>query len=52
MDSNHQYRIRNNLFGCPRSVPQFAFRNKNRLFRAGDRWFESISLLQGVHCET
>src|SRR5258705_10206446 len=23
------------LFGCPRSVPQFAFRNKNRLFRAG-----------------
>src|SRR5207244_414554 len=24
MDSNHQYRIRNDLFGCPRSVPQFA----------------------------
>jgi hypothetical protein len=23
------------LFGCPRSVPQFAFRKKNRLFRAG-----------------
>src|SRR5205823_5192513 len=36
------------LFGCPRSVPQFAFRNKNRLFRAGDRWFESISLQRRV----
>jgi hypothetical protein len=23
------------LFGCPRSVPQFAFRKKNRLFLAG-----------------
>ena len=23
------------LFGCPRSVPQFAFRKKNRLFRSG-----------------
>jgi hypothetical protein len=44
MDSNHRYRIRNNPFWLPRSVPQFAFRNKNRLFRAGDRWFESISL--------
>src|SRR6266404_871377 len=48
MDSNYRYRIRNNPFGCPRSVPQFAFRNKNRLFRAGDRWFESISLQQRV----
>jgi hypothetical protein len=35
MDSNHRYRIKKLLFGCPRSVPQFAFRNKNRLFRAG-----------------
>jgi hypothetical protein len=24
-------------------MPQFAFRNKNRLFRAGDRWFESTN---------
>jgi hypothetical protein len=47
MDSNHRYRIRNNPFWLPRSVPQFAFRNKNRLFRAGDRWFESISLSGG-----
>ena len=23
------------FLACPRSVPQFAFRNKNRLFRAG-----------------
>jgi hypothetical protein len=38
-------------FWLPRSVPQFAFRNKNRLFRAGDRRFESISLQEGVHCE-
>jgi hypothetical protein len=44
MDSNHRYRMRNNPFWLPRSVPQFAFHNKNRLFRAGDRWFESISL--------
>jgi len=35
MDSNHRYRKKRTLFGCPRSVPQFAFRNKNRLFRAG-----------------
>src|SRR6266404_6218801 len=48
MDSNYRYRIRNNPFGCPRSVPQFAFRNKNRAFRAGDRWFESISLQRRV----
>ena len=27
------------------------FRNKNRLFRVGDRWFESISLQRGVSCE-
>jgi len=51
MDSNHRYRMRTTLFGCPRSVPQFAFRNKNRLFRAGDRWFESISLQRRVRCE-
>jgi hypothetical protein len=51
MDSNHRYRIRNNPFWLPRSVPQFAFRNKNRLFRAGDRWFESISLQRRVMCE-
>ena len=35
-------------FWVPRSVPQFAFRDKNRLFRARDRWFESISLQRGV----
>ena len=51
MDSNHRYRIRNNPFWLPRSVPQFAFRNKNRLFRAGDRWFESISLQRRVSNE-
>ena len=49
MDSNHRYRIRKNPFWLPRSAPQFAFRNKNRLFRAGDRWFESISLLRRSH---
>jgi hypothetical protein len=38
-------------FSLPRSVPQFAFRDKNRLFRARDRWFESISLQPGVMCE-
>ena len=38
-------------FSLPRSVPQFAFRDKNRLFRARDRWFESISLQRGVRCE-
>ena len=39
------------LFAAPVRSPQFAFRNKNRLFRARDRWFESISLQQGVTCE-
>jgi hypothetical protein len=38
-------------FSLPRSVPQFAFRDKNQLFRARDRWFESISLQRGVGCE-
>jgi hypothetical protein len=40
------------LFGCPSSAPQFTFRNKNRLFRAGDRWFESISLQRRVSNKT
>jgi hypothetical protein len=51
MDSNHRYRIKNNPFWLPRSVPQFAFRNKNWLFRVGDRWFESISLQRRVRSE-
>src|ERR1700737_4397749 len=36
------------FLAAPISVPQFAFRNKNRLFRAGDRCFESISLQRRV----
>src|ERR1700730_3343146 len=38
-------------FWLPRSVRQFAFRDKNRLFRARNRWFESISLQRRVACE-
>ena len=37
---------------APVRSPQFAFRNKNRLFRARDRWFESISLQRRVLCES
>src|SRR6202047_5318090 len=33
------------------SIPQFTFRNINRLPRDRDRWFESISLRRGVTCE-
>ena len=49
MDSNHRYRMRNNPFW----LPPFGHRNlpsatKKRLFRARDRWFESISLQQTV----
>src|ERR1700732_5278471 len=33
------------------SIPQFTFRNINRLPRDRDRWFESISLRQRVGCE-
>src|ERR1700746_1134430 len=42
-----------NRAGLPIQIAalQFAFRNKNRLFRAGDRWFESISLQRRVRCE-
>src|SRR5580693_765671 len=39
------------FLAAPVRSPQFAFRNKKRLFRARDRWFESISLQQGVRCE-
>ena len=36
------------FLAAPIRSPQFAFRNKKRLFRARDRWFESISLQQTV----
>src|SRR6202030_4372983 len=39
------------FLAAPVRSPQFAFRNKKRLFRARDRWFESISLQRGVRCE-
>ena len=39
------------LFGCPRSVPQFAFRNKNRLFRAGTDGSNLPSSRQKFVCE-
>jgi hypothetical protein len=39
------------FLAAPVRSPQFAFRNKKRLFRARDRWFESISLQRGVQCE-
>jgi hypothetical protein len=52
MDSNLRYRIEKQPFLAPpvRS-PQFAFRNKSRLFRARDQWFESISLQRRVRSE-
>ena len=40
-----------NFFGRPSIPAQFTFRNINRLPRARDRWFESISLQRGVRCE-
>jgi hypothetical protein len=51
MDSNHRYRIRNTLFWLPPFGPAIRLPQQNRLFRAGDRWFESISLQRGVQCE-
>jgi hypothetical protein len=39
-----------NFLAAP-SIPQFTFRNINRLPRDRDRWFESISLQQRVGCE-
>src|SRR5260370_20963852 len=39
------------FLAAPVRSPQFAFGNKNRLFRARDRWFESISLQRRVYCE-
>ena len=36
------------FLAAPVRSPQFAFHNKKRLFRARDRWFESISLQRGV----
>jgi|SRR6516165_9802216 hypothetical protein len=36
------------FFATPVRSPQFAFHNKNRLFRARNRWFESISLQRRV----
>jgi hypothetical protein len=48
MDSNHRYRIRNNPFWLPPFGPAIRLPQQNRLFRAGDRWFESISLQQRV----
>src|SRR5260370_2022982 len=36
------------FLAAPVRSPQFAFGNKNRLFRARDRWFESISLQRRV----
>ena len=41
-----------NLLATPFGPRNFAFRNKNRLFRARDRWFESISLQQRVQERT
>src|SRR6516225_10042853 len=38
------------FLATPVRSPQFAFHNKNRLFRARNRWFESISLQRRV-CE-
>src|ERR1700720_2675334 len=40
-----------NFFGRPSIRAQFTFRNINRLPRDRDRWFEAISLQQGVCCE-
>src|SRR6516165_11673396 len=36
------------FLATPVRSPQFAFHNKNRLFRARNRWFESISLQRRV----
>ena len=39
------------IFLAAPSIPQFTFRNINRLPRDRDRWFESISLQRGVSNE-
>src|ERR1700730_3864170 len=49
MDSNHRY-PRRILLAAP-SIPQFTFRNINRLPRDRNRCFESTSLQQRVGCE-
>jgi hypothetical protein len=47
----HNHRYPRRIFLAAPSIPQFTFRNINRLPRDRDRWFESTSLQQRVGCE-